>query len=170
MQGGRRKAYRGIRLSRPTQQMAAETQPEGPARERDRVRRSARPYSPIRSSRFSCSVAPSGRRRPLGVVESRRGAVTWAVRQRPVSSPRSSNRTCRFPASGFPTDFIVKHTAAAQYARVEGAARPSLRRHAPGRSVAYRVPAPCADGRGSDVHGHRHDCRWLGMPAVACRS
>src|SRR5713226_7161127 len=24
---------------------------------------------------------------------------------RPVSLPRSSNRTCRFPASGFPTEF-----------------------------------------------------------------
>src|SRR6185295_14395988 len=24
----------------------------------------------------------------------------------PVSPPRSSNRTCRFPASGFPTDFL----------------------------------------------------------------
>ena len=28
------------------------------------------------------------------------GAVTWAIRQRPVSHPRSSNRTCRSPASG----------------------------------------------------------------------
>src|SRR6266849_8827662 len=26
---------------------------------------------------------------------------------RPVSHPRSSNRTCRFPASGFPTGFTV---------------------------------------------------------------
>jgi hypothetical protein len=30
----------------------------------------------------------------LARVESRRGAVAWAMRQRPVSSPRSSNRTC----------------------------------------------------------------------------
>src|ERR1700683_3608067 len=35
------------------------------------------------------------------------GAVAWAIRQRPVSQPRSSNRTCRFPASGFPTGFTV---------------------------------------------------------------
>ena len=33
-------------------------------------------------------------------VESRMGAVAWAMRQRSVSHPRSSNRTCRFPASG----------------------------------------------------------------------
>src|SRR5277367_4149461 len=37
-------------------------------------------------------------------VESRRGAVSFA---RPVSPPRSSNRTCGFPASGFPTGFMV---------------------------------------------------------------
>jgi len=40
------------------------------------------------------------------VVESRMGASTGAER-RPVSHPRSSNRTCRFPASGFPTGFTV---------------------------------------------------------------
>jgi hypothetical protein len=33
-------------------------------------------------------------------VESRRGAVAWAMRQRSVSSPRSSNRTGRVTASG----------------------------------------------------------------------
>src|SRR5271167_4347193 len=37
-------------------------------------------------------------------VESRKGAVSFA---RPVSPPRSSNRTCGFPASGFPTGFMV---------------------------------------------------------------
>ena len=36
------------------------------------------------------------------------GAVAWAVWQRPVSHPRSSNRTCGFPASGFPTGFTVR--------------------------------------------------------------
>ncbi len=35
------------------------------------------------------------------------GAVACAIRHRPVSHPRSSNRTCGFPASGFPTGFIV---------------------------------------------------------------
>jgi len=39
-------------------------------------------------------------------VESRMGAGTDAER-RPVSHPRSSNRTCPFRASGFPTGFIA---------------------------------------------------------------
>jgi len=39
-------------------------------------------------------------------VESRRGAVS---REQPVSPPRSSNRTCGFPASGFPTGFTTAH-------------------------------------------------------------
>ena len=34
------------------------------------------------------------------MVESKRGAVAWAIWQRSVSSLRSSNRTGRFPASG----------------------------------------------------------------------
>ena len=51
-------------------------------------------------------------------VESRMGAVAWAIRQRPVSHPRSSNRTCRFPASGFPTGFTVAAHGGAQCARV----------------------------------------------------
>jgi len=38
------------------------------------------------------------------------GAVAWAMRQRSVSHPRSSNRTCGFPASGSPTGFTVRHT------------------------------------------------------------
>ena len=38
------------------------------------------------------------------------GAVAWAMRHRSVSHPRSSNRTCGFPASGSPTGFTVRHT------------------------------------------------------------
>src|SRR3954452_14544904 len=48
------------------------------------------------------------------MVESRTGAVAWAIRHHPVSRPRSSNRTCGFPASGFPTGFIARHTAVIQ--------------------------------------------------------
>ncbi len=33
------------------------------------------------------------------------------LRHHPVSPPRSSNRTCGFPASGSPTGFIARHTA-----------------------------------------------------------
>ena len=38
------------------------------------------------------------------------GAVAWARRRRSVSHPRSSNRTCGFPASGSPTGFVLRHT------------------------------------------------------------
>ena len=51
------------------------------------------------------------------MVESRMGAVTWAIRRRSVSHPRSSNRTCRSPASGSPTGFTVRHTASKPTAR-----------------------------------------------------
>jgi hypothetical protein len=43
-------------------------------------------------------IVPLYRNQMAGKVESRMGAVTWAMRHRPVSHPRSSNRTCRFPA------------------------------------------------------------------------
>src|ERR1700692_2948762 len=36
------------------------------------------------------------------------------VGRRPVSHPRSSNRTCGFPASGFPTGFVVRRTSVVQ--------------------------------------------------------
>jgi hypothetical protein len=54
------------------------------------------------------AVLWAGGRRGNG-VESRMCAGADAER-RPVSHPRSSNRTCRSPASGFPTDFTRKHT------------------------------------------------------------
>ncbi len=44
-------------------------------------------------------------------VEDGRGSL-GLVWQHPVSRPRSSNRTCGFPASGFPTGFTSRHTAA----------------------------------------------------------
>ncbi len=36
--------------------------------------------------------------------------MAWAVRHHSVSPPRSSNRTCGFPASGSPTGFTARHT------------------------------------------------------------
>ena len=36
--------------------------------------------------------------------------MAWATRHRSVSPPRSSNRTCGFPASGSPTGFTARHT------------------------------------------------------------
>ena len=51
------------------------------------------------------------------------GAVAWAIRHRPVSHPRSSNRTCGFPASGFPTGFIARPTMSGDTARGSCAVR-----------------------------------------------
>jgi IstB-like ATP binding protein len=43
--------------------------------------------------------------------------------QHPVSRPRSSNRTCRFPASGSPIDFTAKLSVSIHSRRVPFAAR-----------------------------------------------
>ena len=51
----------------------------------------------------------------------------------------TANRTCRFPASGFPTGFIAEHTAAGQDARVVAAARREARRPDGPQSFGYRV-------------------------------
>ena len=61
--------------------------------------------------RWNARLALESRRSWSAVsVESRMSAVAGAVWQRSVSHPRSSNRTCGFPASGSPTGFIVRHT------------------------------------------------------------
>ena len=54
----------------------------------------------------------------LARVESRRGAVAEAMRHRSVFSPRSSNRTCGFTASGSPTGFTSRHTVDCQFGLV----------------------------------------------------
>ena len=65
------------------------------------------------------------------------GAVAWAIRHRPVSHPRSSNRTCGFPASGFPTGFIARPTMSLGFARGSCAVRSNTfaRRYSPFRQV-----------------------------------
>jgi hypothetical protein len=63
---------------------------------------------PPRLAHPRSSAQRRSRDRHSPVVESRKGAV--AVHDDSVSLPRSSNRTCRFPASGFPTDFICRPT------------------------------------------------------------
>ncbi len=45
------------------------------------------------------------------------GAVVWAIRQRSVSHPRSSNRTCPIKASGSPVGFTEGHTGSEPIAR-----------------------------------------------------
>src|SRR5512147_970177 len=84
---------------------------------------SARPVAPpsrlpaTRSNRqlSGTSLPPLVIRAVWAHVESRKGAV--AAFGGSVSPPRSSNRTCGFPASGFPTGFIARHTAAVRNER-----------------------------------------------------
>jgi DNA replication protein DnaC len=59
-------------------------------------------------------------------VEDGRGGL-GPIGQHPVSRPRSSNRTCRFPASGSPIDFTAKLSVAIHSRRVPFAARRFLR-------------------------------------------
>jgi hypothetical protein len=91
---------------------------------------------PLRSDRVR-TFAPQ---RIDAVVESRMGAVAWAMRQRSVSHPRSSNRTCGFPAYGSPTGFIVRHTARATKVGVRGAAPPVPHRQRCRRTGLCHVP------------------------------
>src|SRR5215213_8422755 len=74
------------------------------------------------------------------------------------------------PASGFPTGFIARHTAADQDARVEGAARRTLRTPDGRRTASYRALAPCAACAGTRERGRRRDCRPPDRPACAFRS
>ena len=73
------------------------------------------------------------------MVESRMGAVAWAIRQRSVSHPRSSNRTCPIKASGSPTGFAERHTAGPCGADVRDAADRVLHRQRHKRTVGCRA-------------------------------
>ena len=75
-----------------------------------------------------------------GVVSKRRTAADgspYGVAGKPAPAPfrydnrPSGGRTCRFPASGFPTGFIAQPTAAARGARVAVATLAVRRRHQP---------------------------------------
>src|SRR3954452_14947529 len=74
------------------------------------------------------------------------------------------------PASGFPTGFIARHTAVAQGARVEGAARRTLRGPDRRRTALRRALTPCAACAGTREHDRRRGCRPPGRPAIAFRS
>ena len=60
-----------------------------------------------------------------------------------VSLPRSSNRTCEFPASGFPTGFIPRHTAGGQDEPGAAEARRDPRTRSQQRTAWCRATAPC---------------------------
>jgi len=68
------------------------------------------------------------------------GAVAWAIRQRSVSHPRSSYRTCPIKASGAPTGFTVRHTESKLAAR--GTTSPSSKAH----QMSGPFPQPALPG------------------------
>src|SRR4029077_17253295 len=101
------------------------------------------------------------------MVESRMGAVAWAFGHRPVSHPRSSNRTSRFPASGFPTGFTARHATGPLGAGVGGTERlvlGELHRMSIRECLAL---APCAVARGTCAHVQRRIGRRYGMRGSA---
>ena len=102
-------------------------------------------------------------------VESRMGAVAWAMRQHAVSHPRSSNRTCRSPASGSPTGFTVRHTTGQLGAGVRDAADRVLHRRLHKRIGECRVLPPCVVWRGSRARAHRRIGQHCGMRIGASR-
>ena len=83
------------------------------------------------------------------------GAVAWAIRQRSVSHPRSSNRTCPIKASGSPTGLTVRHTAGPLGAGVRDAADRVLHRQRHRRTVGCHALPLCAVWRGSRARAHR---------------
>ena len=81
-----------------------------------------RSASDNRGSRISPRLVPRPGDVSSGRVEDGRGSM-GALGHRSVSHPRSSNRTCRFPASGFPTGFTAMHATGPLWAGVEGTER-----------------------------------------------
>lgn len=87
-----------------------------------------------RATRIKCgkllgnSVMPQQKAFCYRVGWSQGQARCEAYWQPSVSHPRSSNRTCGFPASGFPTGFISQHTTEAPGGHDEAGLLPS--RHA----------------------------------------
>src|SRR5260370_1342964 len=69
----------------------------------------------------------------------------------PVSHPRSSNRTCGFPASGSPAGFTRRLTAEPPGAPFEAAGPPVRRRSCGHRSGVCPAWAPCGDAGESGV-------------------
>ena len=136
----------------------------------------------------------SGRPGMSQTVESRMGAVAWAMRQRSVSHPRSSNRTCPIKASGSPTGFTVRHTAGPLGVGVRDAADCAVHRQrrertcwsciddpetpchlfpkhdrdeTPDRALSWRGPGAAGCGRWRYSHGLRPAVQF--PAATPCR-
>ncbi len=77
-----------------------------------------------------------------GRVEEWRGDL-GPCGHRSVSTPRSSNRTCGFPASGSPTDFISWPTACVTRRVFVSTQHQARRRRSRTRTVGSRATGPC---------------------------
>src|ERR1035437_3031982 len=99
------------------------------------------------------------------MVESTRGAVAWAIRQRSVSHPRSSNRTCPIKASGSPTGFTVRHTESKPTARRFGTVVTLLR-----PSTQQSPAAPVLDGVYRLIANHHDLAIFESAPEVRALS
>ena len=100
-------------------------------------------------------------------AEFRTARLSWATCRRSVSQPRSSNRTCPFRASGFPTDFISGSRQRRQMDCANAALRTS--RILPHPDIAQpRATVPCVAESGTTEPAYRRDDRRPDMPSAAC--
>ena len=120
----------------------------------------------VRLNLFVCSVGrlQPGRRR----VEE--GRWTVAYRQTVVSLPRSSNRTCPFRASGFPTDFTNWLTEVAPDAHRGAVALPASRTQSRSRNWWHPATPPCAGASGNSSLARGRNGRPLDRPSDAFRN
>ncbi len=81
---------------------------------------------------------------------------------------RSSSLPCNFPASGFPSGLIARHTATVPSGHARGAAPQARQTPPPAGSGGCRAGVPCDVERGSVGRGRRHDCYRALQALVGC--
>ena len=96
---------------------------------------------------------------PAGLSPAEHASLRW-----------THNRTCGFPAYGFPTDFMAKLSALG-WDGVSRATRPPVRRRSPNeRSFARPGFASCSFARGKRARDRRRSDRRPDTPWRDCRS
>jgi hypothetical protein len=139
---------------------------EPPVRTVNRTKEQPRTSWPCRYDRSSLTVVHP----MVGETEHASHTEIRTLPKRPVSPPRSSNRTCGFPASGFPTGFMTgsrhgafpsqvsqsRHTKIAEH-RFHAERPDASRRHlvTPDQEVTHAVIQMGLDNAIRDVVGSR---------------